>query len=255
LRAVTALLAVGYVMAAAISVLIGEVVNYLLSAMIPELQAPIGLFPLYSETVGIDIYGAFFPVLLSIGLLLMLRRSKVHPELKPCRGRLFWLSVGLVSLVFVVAFAYLRLGVGTFSLTLPEAAYIVPLSGSFGVLYSAKRRYPASLVGIETYVIGVFGAYLSDLFLSLSSISQAPGEALVWGGSGTHDLVLWFGLYLAVPAFCFAKLSPRFGSFFGRVGTRLEQRPVSHILTYRQGVGKFKGVESVFVGICWTAWP
>ncbi|MDG7027297.1 MAG: hypothetical protein JRN16_02685 [Nitrososphaerota archaeon] len=209
----------GYVVAAVISILIGEVVNYGLSVTVPNLYAPIGLFPLYTETIGIDVYGAFFPVFLSIGLFLMLRRLNIPNGLKPCRGRRFWLSVGVVTLVFVMAFAYLRLGVGIFSLTLSEAAFIVPSSGFFGVLYSVRRRYPASLVGIETYIVGVFGVFLSDLFLSFSGISQAPGEAIVWGGSGFHDLVLWFGLYLAVPAFCFVKLSPRVVLFFRNLGS------------------------------------
>jgi hypothetical protein len=216
MRVATLLVVTGHLFAAALSILIGELVVFVSSVSVPNLHVPIRLFQLYSETIGIDVYGAFLPVFLSVGLFVALRRSNVPGGMKPCRGYLFWLSVAIVGLVFVVLFAYLRLGVGTFSLTSSEAETIVPLSGALGILYSLRRRFPASIVGLETYIIGTFGVFLSDLFLSLTGISQAPGLALVWGGNGSHDLVLWFGLYLAVPAFCFGLISPGFVSFLRR---------------------------------------
>ncbi|MGD0396997.1 MAG: hypothetical protein ABSB26_08865 [Nitrososphaerales archaeon] len=70
----------------------------------------------------------------------------------------------------------------------------------------------------ELYVIGVLGMPLSDLVRAFTGWSRAPGEALVWGGGGSHDLVLWFGFYMAVS-------SVVYGASYRRIGRLLHSFP------------------------------
>ena len=211
-------MALSYLAVAVISVLAGLVVVFALNFVVPALYAPVVLFRLYSEVIAIDAYGAVFPVILSTSLFVVFRRSKVPDGFRPFRGYRFWASVGLVRLSFVLVTSYLSSSLGTTVLTTFEAELLVPLGGSFGALYAHLRKHPASVVGLEAYAIGTFGGFLSDLVLTLSGAVRAPGGELVWGGAGTLDLTLWFGLYLALPAYLFAKASPKFVSLFRRSG-------------------------------------
>lgn len=216
MRPAAPLESLGYMAVAAVSVLAGLAAVFALNHVVPTLRAPVVLFPLYSEVVAVDVYGAVFPLLLSTALLVVLRREGDLRGLKPFRGPRFWAPVGAVCLAFVLVTGYIHLSRGTFALTTFESEALVPLAGAFGAVYALWRRRPASVVGAEAYAIGAFGTFLSDLVLTFSGAMQAPRGALVWGGGGTYDLCLWFGVYLAIPASIVARAAPGLVSYFRR---------------------------------------
>ena len=171
----------------------------LLYYAVPSLTAAISLFPLYSEQVGIDVYGAVFPILLSIGFLFVIIRSRNTVMRKILfQDRFFWALVLILTLVALALFGLVQTTSGALTLPPVLAAGFATFGAFVGIGYGWKRQnIPVVGRACELYACGVFAMFFSDLVRTFTGWSQAPGQALVWGAGGTHDLVLWFGFYLA----------------------------------------------------------
>jgi len=200
-------------LAVMLSLLVTEFSCSGVSLVLPRLSAPVGLFSLRSEVVALDIYGAFLPLLLCVGLGFEFRHfARLKGRTIPYQGIQFWLSILLVTLFALALFGFVQETSGSMVLSNFEALFVIPFGGLLGVLYAIKRgvEVQSSAVGAETFAIGVLGMFLSDMVRTFSGWSQVPaGSAIVWGGGGLHDLVLWFGVYLAVGAFSYRLLLSR----------------------------------------------
>ena len=186
------------------------VVCLVLLVVVPGYEAHVHLFHLYSEVIGVDLFGAVLPAVLSLVLAFRFRGFRGSNGTYPFRGRRFWVPASLGASVLTVVFGYLQASSKSLSLTSLQATVAVPVCGIFGVAYvlRSNREFPASITSLEVYALGVVGALASDMVLSLGGWTQLRGGSLIWGGNGFHDLVLWLGLYMALPAFAYQKLSP-----------------------------------------------
>ena len=195
------------------SVIVAEVVCLVVLNLVLGIVFPIPLFSAYSEIVGIDVLGAVLPLLVSIELWYLWRRqARRRGGVVPFSSRQFWLSILVVLLGALLAFGYVQVSNGGLVLTAWEALYAIMLGGIFGAVYAARRdmEMRVGAVGSEVYAIGAIGLFLSDLVRTFAGWSRVPsGYVLVWGGGGSHDLVLWFGFYMAVSAFAYGKLVSR----------------------------------------------
>jgi len=197
------------------AILLALAISLVLLDLVPEFGLGIALFPLYSEEVGIDLYGAVLPILLSVVLVVMVERSNnIEGRSMLFRGRLFWASAFLLSMIALAVFGLVQANSGSLVAPVRFGSLFATLGAVVGLAYTAERRNVSPLGrAAELYVIGVLGMFLSDLVRTFTGWSQAPGEALVWGGGGSHDLVLWFGFYMAVSSVAYGASYHRIGRF------------------------------------------
>jgi len=206
------------------AILLALAISLVLLDLVPEFGLGIALFPLYSEEVGIDLYGAVLPVLLSIVLVVVVEpSSKIGGRSTLFRGRLFWALVFSLSIFALAVFGLVQANSGSLVALVRFGSLFAALGAVIGLAYTAERRNESPLGrAAELYVIGVLGMFLSDLVRTFTGWSQAPGEALVWGGGGSHDLVLWFGFYMAAS-------SVAYGASYRRIGELLHSVRKPHV--------------------------
>jgi len=202
----------GRILEVLVSIMAADVVLTLLLVITPKVEAPIPLFPLYSEVVGIDAYGAVLPLLLcAVFAFFATVYAKRRGGLLPFRGMQFWVSILLLAVATVAVFQYVQRTSGGFGLSAVGGALSVLAGEAVGIVYGIERgpEMRASVVSAEAFVVGVLAALVSDFVQTFTGWAQAPGLALVWGGVGTHDLVLWFAVYIGAAVYIFRWISPR----------------------------------------------
>jgi hypothetical protein len=192
-----------------LSILILEFGFTAAEVLTPGLRAPVRLFPLNSEEIGIDLYGAVLPLVLCllVGYISVKREAQATP--RPFRGAVFWTSMALSVILTLAVFGYIQEVSGSLALTGFEGVLAIPVVEMLGVLYCVYRgpKLRALTVATELYVVGVTGAVLGDVIRTLSGWVSAPLSFFVWGGGGLHDLVFWIGLYAASAAFVYREIS------------------------------------------------
>ena len=201
----------GRVLGALVSIMAADVVLTLLLVITPKAKAPIPLFPLYSEVVGIDAYGAVLPLLLCAVFVFFARvYATRRGGLVPFRGMQFWASILLLTIATIAVFQYVQRTSGGLGLSGAGAALGILAGEAAGIAYGIGRgpEMRAPVVSAEAFVVGVLAALVSDFVQTFTGWAQAPGIALVWGGSGTHDLVLWFAVYMGAAVYIFRRTSP-----------------------------------------------
>jgi hypothetical protein len=207
------------ILAALASILLSVLFSVALIGITPALTTGIALFPLYSEEVGIDVYGGVLPIALSIALAIIAKRSKnLAGNSALFRDRFFLVMLGAATVVALGFFGLVQAAAGALVLPRLLSALLVVAGAILGLVYEAGRGRTA-LAGkvVELYFIGVFGLFLSDLVRTLSGWVRAPGKDVVWGGGGSHDLVVWFGFYMAASNAAYTVLRPRIGSLLVRL--------------------------------------
>ena len=199
-----------------ISVISLEFVFTALELAVPAYKAPVTLFPLDSEEIGIDLFGAVLPLFLCLAAAGLLGRNNRGPG-RPFRGVRFWGSVSLSVLLTLLVFGYVQAVSGSLALPGFEAVLTIPVVEVLGIAYCVWRGPGLSALAVagELYAIGVLGAVVGDLVRTLTGWIHEPMTLLVWGGGGLHDLVFWIGLYAAAGAYVYREtltwLSRRLG--------------------------------------------
>ncbi len=196
---------------ALVSVVLTIVITVVLQGSIPQSTLVYYLFNYEYEKVGIDLYGGILPLIACLWLAPALRRSR--------RKRVFWAFLALTAAVPTLAFASFA-GPGGTSIGVTGGEAAIVLGGLYGAVYGMLRGiWATSLVGAgESFFIGAAGLFASDVILTFSGQIEAPFGAVIWGGGGTHDLVLWFGIYMAIGFTAYRLLEQHLGllRFFRR---------------------------------------
>jgi len=153
------------------------------------------------EVVGIALTGAILPVsasvLIVLAVVLSRRLGSGKSSHRPFVSLFYWLILLIISLIATLVFAISQDLYG--GLTLPKSGTfwtgIVGAGVGIGYWYLRGRRLTWWEGAAECYVMGALGMFGSDIVRTFTGLASAPGEALVWGGGGFHDLVFWFGIY------------------------------------------------------------
>ncbi len=191
----------------------------LLQGNLPQYTLVFYLFNAGTEQVGIDLYGGIAPTVACLWLVPLLRKSR--------HKRVFWASLAATVIVPTLTFSSLSLTSGGTSIGVTGGEAAIVLGGLFGSAYGILRRKWVSILNgaLECFFVGAVGLFASDIILTLSGQIQAPYGAVVWGGGGTHDLVLWFGLYMAL-SFTFLRiLKDRLRLVYGWVRGKMAPAP------------------------------
>lgn len=176
-------------------------------------------FPLFNygdETVGISLLGGFAPVFFSLGMLLSLSGVHGQNHTKPLRGPIPWVTVLGLGILFTLIFSISHDWFSGLSLSESWAIWLASFGAGLGILLRFVRAgLGVAAAGLEMYAIGTLGTFSSDVIRTLTFLGTAPGEALVWGGDGLRDLVLWFGVYMVLGYLFFELISIIFTKSLG----------------------------------------
>jgi hypothetical protein len=177
--------------------------------LIPEYSMGYGVFQYGREVVGIDLFGGLFPLLLSLLLLVLMGgRDKSGKLARPPQRGVFWVWLIVLAGSSTLIFSIVGQEIGGVSLGTQGGAAAIVLGGLYGVGHNLARgpKIPTRLEASECYAIGAWGLFISDVIRTFTGLIEAPNGAIVWGGGGTHDLVLWFGFYMALASGVFSVL-------------------------------------------------
>ncbi len=194
------------------AILVTLVVSVFAQNLLPKYTSGYALFQYGGGLVGIDLYGAIVPLLACLPLLYLTRNHTSIPEGRGfLRRRLFGVSLVLACLLPVLPFAYVQESSGSLALGTLGGALAIILGGLLGSSYAIARGRGLSILqgGSECFIICVLGLFVSDVARTLTGLTREPGQALIWGGGGSHDLVLWFGIYMALSYLTFRLTFPR----------------------------------------------
>jgi hypothetical protein len=151
------------------------------------------LFHYDGETVGVSLFGGFAPVFFSAALIPALR------PVRALRGPVPWAAIAGICALFIGIFGVSHDWYSGLTLTRSWASWLASFGAGLGIVLGlTRKRLGLFATALELYAIGTLGTFASDVARTLSYQSTAPGQALVWGGGGLQDLVLWFGIYMAL---------------------------------------------------------
>lgn len=198
--------------AALAAILVTLLVCVIALNLLPDYYAAYALFQYGDELVGIDLYGALVPLFACLPLLYLKRG---HPSSMPGDAgillrRLFAVSLVPACLLPVSVFALVRESSGSLVLGTLGGALAILFGGVLGAAYATLRGTEITIFqgSSECFIICVVGSFASDIIRTLTGLASASGGALVWGGGGSHDLVLWFGIYMVLSYLTFRLIFP-----------------------------------------------
>jgi hypothetical protein len=201
--------------AALVSVLVTLVACVLALNLLPAYSAPYALFRYGDELVGIDLLGGLAPLLACLPLFFLLASDPQIPGARFHVSKLFSASLLLACILPVLLFTLLQESSGSLTLG-PLGGAVAILSGAvLGAAYASLRGSEVSILrgGSECFVVCAVGIFVSDMIRTLTGLVGAPGEAVIWGGGGSHDLVLWFGIYMTLSYVVFRLSLPALDRF------------------------------------------
>ena len=184
----------------------------LLQDALPQGHGPeYAIFSLGSEIVAIGVTGAILPLGMSL-LIVVIYAMQKRTSYSPFRKWPYWLTIAAASLLATVVFSVMHQLFGGVALPASGPFWSVIVGTLSGIGYWYLRGMRMSWLGgtSECFVLGSLSMFGSDIIRTFSGLASAPGEALVWGGGGFHDLVLWFGLYIVISYLVFRLYTPPF---------------------------------------------
>lgn len=196
-----------------IAVIVSSSVSIALLIALPAGAGPVyGLFQYGGELVGVGLIGGVAPLAASGAFTALgLRMAGKEGGPRPFRGMSYWLPALLIALLATAVFSLSHELYG--GLALPpawgNAAVLVGSAGGLLHWMARGRRMYAADAFAECYSMGVEGMFLSDVVRTLTGLASAPGSAVFWGGGGFHDLVFWFGIYMALGLSALRMVLPR----------------------------------------------
>ncbi len=210
-----------------LSIVLTLIVSLLVGSQLPSGSGiSFALFPYGDETVGISLLGGFAPVFFSLGMLVALSGVVGRNQTRPLRGLIPWVTVLGLSVLFTLVFSISHDWFSGLSLTESWAIWLASFGAGLGILLGFIRAgLGVAAAGLEMYAIGTLGTFISDIIRTLTFLGTAPGKALVWGGDGLRDLVLWFGVYMVLGFLFFELLSFIFPKL---LGARLKPNDLLH---------------------------
>jgi hypothetical protein len=208
--------------AALVAILVTLIASVLALNLLPTYTNAYALFRYGDELVGIDLYGALAPLLLCLPLLSLKPGRSPTPGGSWLARRLFLISLGLACVLPLLPFVLVQESTGGLVLGTLGGALAIFLGGVLGAAYAILRREGISILqgSAECFVVSAVGSFVSDIIRTLSGLARAPGGVLIWGGGGSHDLVLWFGVYMLLSYLTFRLVYPRSHAFLARVRDR-----------------------------------